>query len=147
VLAQNSRYVWSLFYCEDSINFFFSQNVQTVVTDPGIPPWNKLRVVMLYALRYQKTHTTNIAALINLMLANGVSRDDAKVCSIYEFSKPSYQRFISACIRPFERRRRRSTTGRPIFYGIFACEGTFCSEGSQGSHCLNSHACFAYRAN
>ncbi|KAF8160191.1 Sec1-like protein [Pholiota molesta] len=27
---------------------------------------------------FKKTHTTNIAALINLMLANGVSRDDAK---------------------------------------------------------------------
>lgn len=43
---------------------------------------------MLYALRYQKTNTANIAALINLMLANGVSRDDAKVCSIYNNGKP-----------------------------------------------------------
>lgn len=33
---------------------------------------------MLYALRYQKVQTANIAALISLMLANGVSRDDAK---------------------------------------------------------------------
>ena len=34
---------------------------------------------MLFALRYQKTQTTNIANLINLMLSNGVSREDAKV--------------------------------------------------------------------
>jgi hypothetical protein len=34
---------------------------------------------MLYALRYQKTQTANIASLINLLLANGVSREDAKV--------------------------------------------------------------------
>ena len=55
------------------------QIVQGIVTDAGVPPWNKLRVVMLYALRYQKTQTPNIASLINLMLANGVPREDAKV--------------------------------------------------------------------
>ncbi|KJA16499.1 hypothetical protein HYPSUDRAFT_147686 [Hypholoma sublateritium FD-334 SS-4] len=55
------------------------KTVQAVVTDAGVPPWSKLRVVMLYALRYQKVQTANIAALINLMLANGVSRDDAKL--------------------------------------------------------------------
>jgi hypothetical protein len=53
--------------------------VQTVITDAAVPPWNKLRVVALYALRYQKTQTTNIASLINLMLSNGVSREDARL--------------------------------------------------------------------
>ena len=47
--------------------------------DDGVPPWNKLRVVMLFALRYQKTQTANIANLINLMLSNGISREDARV--------------------------------------------------------------------
>jgi hypothetical protein len=51
-----------------------------MVTDAAVPPWNKLRIVMLYALRYQQSQTANIATLINLMLANGVSREDAKVC-------------------------------------------------------------------
>jgi hypothetical protein len=38
---------------------------------------------MLFALRYQKTQTANIANLINLMLSNGVSREDAKVrCNV-----------------------------------------------------------------
>ena len=59
------------------------QIVQAIVTDTGVPPWNKLRVVMLYALRYQKTQTPNIASLINLMLANGVPREDAKVQPIF----------------------------------------------------------------
>ena len=40
---------------------------------------NKLRLVMLYALRYQKTQAQNVASLINLMLENGVSREDARV--------------------------------------------------------------------
>ncbi|KIM89158.1 hypothetical protein PILCRDRAFT_2438 [Piloderma croceum F 1598] len=53
--------------------------VQAVITDTAVPPWNKLRVVALYALRYQKTQTSNIASLINLMLANGVSREDARL--------------------------------------------------------------------
>lgn len=50
-----------------------------MVTDAAVTPWNKLRIVMLYALRYQQTQTANIATLINLMLAHGVSREDAKV--------------------------------------------------------------------
>lgn len=65
--------------CRFSLVQCYSQTVQAVVTDTGVPPWNKLRIVMLYALRYQKMQTANIAALINLMLANGVAREDAKV--------------------------------------------------------------------
>ncbi|KAF9013529.1 Sec1-like protein [Cyathus striatus] len=57
--------------------------VQTIITDSGVPPWNKLRVVILYALRYQKMQTANIASLINLMLTNGVSREDAKLVYVF----------------------------------------------------------------
>ena len=42
-------------------------------------PQSKLRIVILFALRYQKTKANDIANLITLMLENGVSRDDAKV--------------------------------------------------------------------
>jgi hypothetical protein len=38
---------------------------------------------MLFALRYQKSQTANIATLINLMLANGVSREDARVGCLF----------------------------------------------------------------
>ncbi|PPQ72304.1 hypothetical protein CVT24_004581 [Panaeolus cyanescens] len=55
------------------------KSVQTLVTDNSIPPYGKLRLVMLYALRYQKTQTANIATLINLLLNNGVSREDARL--------------------------------------------------------------------
>ncbi|KAF5360755.1 hypothetical protein D9756_004715 [Leucocoprinus leucothites] len=53
--------------------------VQSIVADPAVPPWNKLRVAILYALRYQKTQQSNIANLINLLLSNGVSREDARL--------------------------------------------------------------------
>ncbi|KDQ25565.1 hypothetical protein PLEOSDRAFT_1057855 [Pleurotus ostreatus PC15] len=59
------------------------KEVQAVIRDNAVPAWNKLRLVILYALRYQKTHTTNIASLINLMLSNGVSRDDAKLVYVF----------------------------------------------------------------
>lgn len=49
------------------------------MTDKGVTPWNKLRLVALYALRYQKTQTANIASLINLLLSNGVPQEDARV--------------------------------------------------------------------
>lgn len=38
---------------------------------------------MLFALRYQKTQQANIANLINLLLENGVSREDARVCRVF----------------------------------------------------------------
>ena len=56
-----------------------TQSVQALITNPAIQPWNKLRLVMLYALRYQKTQAQNVTSLINLMLENGVSREDARV--------------------------------------------------------------------
>ncbi|KAJ6621885.1 Sec1 family-domain-containing protein [Mycena sp. CBHHK59/15] len=59
------------------------RSVQAFITNPGVPPFNKLRLVILYALRYQKTHTSNIASLISLMLSNGVSREDARL--VYAF--------------------------------------------------------------
>ncbi|KAL0961322.1 hypothetical protein HGRIS_006280 [Hohenbuehelia grisea] len=55
------------------------REVQKIVSDNGVPAFNKLRLVILYALRYQKTHQSNIATLINLMLSNGVSREDARL--------------------------------------------------------------------
>ena len=58
---------------------FLVQEAQKVIMDNAITSRNKLRIVMLYALRYQKTQTNNIAHLINLLLENGVSVEDAKV--------------------------------------------------------------------
>ncbi|PFH53987.1 hypothetical protein AMATHDRAFT_73002 [Amanita thiersii Skay4041] len=55
------------------------KSVQAIVTDSTLSPWYKLRVVMLYALRYQKTQSNNIATLINLLLTNGVSPEDARL--------------------------------------------------------------------
>ncbi|GLB38409.1 putative STXBP unc-18 SEC1 family protein [Lyophyllum shimeji] len=59
------------------------KSVQAIVTDTGVPARLKLRVVILYALRYQKTQTSNIATLINLLLANGISREDARLVYVF----------------------------------------------------------------
>jgi hypothetical protein len=55
------------------------KSVEAIVSDNTVSPWYKLRVVMLYALRYQKTQAANIGTLIDLMLTNGVAQDDAKL--------------------------------------------------------------------
>ncbi|KAG6857135.1 hypothetical protein H0H87_008705 [Tephrocybe sp. NHM501043] len=59
------------------------RSVQAIVSEVGVAPWHKLRIVILYALRYQKTQTNNIASLINLLLENGVSREDAKLVYVF----------------------------------------------------------------
>ncbi|KAJ8595239.1 Sec1-like protein [Rhizopogon salebrosus TDB-379] len=59
------------------------KNVQAVVNNPVVPAWNKLRLVILYALRYQKTQTGNIAGLINLLLSNGVPREEARLVYVF----------------------------------------------------------------
>ena len=56
------------------------QSVQTLLANPSICPMNKLQLVILYALRYQKTAASNIAVLVNLLLEQGVSSKEARVC-------------------------------------------------------------------
>ena len=53
--------------------------MQSVIVDRSVSAEKKLRIVILFALRYQKTKANDIANLISLMLENGVSHDDAKV--------------------------------------------------------------------
>ena len=55
------------------------KSVQTFVVDSTVSPRNKLRLVILYALRFQKQRASDIANLINLALQNGVKREDARV--------------------------------------------------------------------
>ncbi|KAF8743913.1 hypothetical protein AX14_013970 [Amanita brunnescens Koide BX004] len=55
------------------------KSVQEIVTNNTLSPWYKLRVVMLYSLRYQKTQANNIAVLVNLLLTNGVAAEDARL--------------------------------------------------------------------
>ncbi|EKM51743.1 uncharacterized protein PHACADRAFT_262057 [Phanerochaete carnosa HHB-10118-sp] len=55
------------------------KSVQTLIMNAAVPAWNKLRLVMLYGLRYQKSQASNVASLINLALENGVQREDARL--------------------------------------------------------------------
>lgn len=57
------------------------QSVQALVNNPSIQPHNKLRLVMLYALRYQKSAANNIATLINALVEHGVTKEEAQVCA------------------------------------------------------------------
>ncbi|KIK95164.1 hypothetical protein PAXRUDRAFT_402229 [Paxillus rubicundulus Ve08.2h10] len=59
------------------------KTVQALLANNTVPAWNKLRVVILYALRYQKTQTSNIATLINLLLSNGASREEARLVYVF----------------------------------------------------------------
>lgn len=56
-----------------------TQSVQGFIADNAVSSRNKLRLLILYALRYQKTQTNNIASLITLALENGVRKEDARV--------------------------------------------------------------------
>ncbi|KIK57207.1 hypothetical protein GYMLUDRAFT_98832 [Collybiopsis luxurians FD-317 M1] len=55
------------------------KDVLGIIQDSAVSSTHKLRLVILYALRYQKTQAMNIANLINLLLSNGVSREDARL--------------------------------------------------------------------
>ncbi|KAH8114481.1 Sec1 family-domain-containing protein [Phellopilus nigrolimitatus] len=57
--------------------------VQNIIRDGAVSAQQKLRIVILFALRYQKTKANDIANLINLMLENGVKNQDAKL--VYGF--------------------------------------------------------------
>ncbi|KAH9080598.1 Sec1 family-domain-containing protein [Lactarius deliciosus] len=55
------------------------KSVQEFITNNDVSSRNKLRLLILYALRYQKTQTNNIASLITLALENGVRKEDARL--------------------------------------------------------------------
>ncbi|KAI0304470.1 Sec1 family-domain-containing protein [Multifurca ochricompacta] len=55
------------------------KSVQDFIAHNGVSPRNKLRLLILYALRYQKTQASNIASLITLALQNGVRPEDARL--------------------------------------------------------------------
>ncbi|KAK7469403.1 vacuolar protein sorting-associated protein 45 [Stygiomarasmius scandens] len=59
------------------------KEVQDIIKDNSVSATHKLRLVILYALRYQKTNASNIASLINLMLEHGVSREDARLVYVF----------------------------------------------------------------
>jgi len=59
------------------------QSVQALINNPSIQPLNKLRLTMLYALRYQKQQANNIATLISSLVEHGVSKEEAKVLIFY----------------------------------------------------------------
>ncbi|KAG7088311.1 hypothetical protein E1B28_012321 [Marasmius oreades] len=59
------------------------KEVEDLIKDDSVTVSHKLRLVILYALRYQKTQTNNIATLINLMLAHGVTREDAQLVYVF----------------------------------------------------------------
>jgi hypothetical protein len=55
------------------------KSVQAFITNNAVSPQNKLRLLILFALRYQKTQASNIASLITLALQNGVRPEDARL--------------------------------------------------------------------
>jgi hypothetical protein len=58
------------------------QSVQALINNPSIQPPNKLRLTMLYALRYQKQQSNNIATLISSLVEHGVTKEEAKVLTL-----------------------------------------------------------------
>lgn len=51
----------------------------SMVQSPRIPANNKLRLAILYALRYQKLASNAITSVVDALIQNGVSADRARV--------------------------------------------------------------------
>lgn len=51
----------------------------TMIQSPRIPANNKLRLAILYALRYQKLTSNAITSVVDALIENGVSADRARV--------------------------------------------------------------------
>lgn len=55
------------------------KTVQEIIQHPHVLPVNKLRLVMLYALRYQRNSSNAIPAVVELLTKHGVSESESKV--------------------------------------------------------------------
>lgn len=64
-------------------HILLGQAVQALVNNPSIQPQSKLRLTMLYALRYQKSAANNIASLISSLVEVGVTKEEAQVRRVF----------------------------------------------------------------
>jgi vacuolar protein sorting-associated protein 45 len=55
------------------------QSVITLLSTPKVPNGNKLRLAILYALRYQKLPNNQIAQVVDTLIANGITADRARL--------------------------------------------------------------------
>ncbi|KAL7422247.1 vacuolar protein sorting-associated protein 45 [Cryptotrichosporon argae] len=55
------------------------RSVMQLIASPKVPAPNKLRLAILYALRYQKSPGNQVAAVVDALVANGVSADRARL--------------------------------------------------------------------
>ena len=58
------------------------QNVRDMINSPDILSEAKLRLAILYALRYQKLPQNNIAGVIDLLKQQGVPDADVRPCPV-----------------------------------------------------------------
>jgi len=59
----------------------------TLIASPKVPQGNKLRLAILYALRYQKAPGNQISQVVDALIQNGVSADKARlVCVMLNFA-------------------------------------------------------------
>jgi len=54
----------------------------TLISASAVPASSKLRLAILYALRYQKLPTNSIAGVIDALIRNGVTADRARLVYI-----------------------------------------------------------------
>ncbi|GJJ13177.1 hypothetical protein Clacol_007428 [Clathrus columnatus] len=59
------------------------KNVQNLLINSSIPAANKLRLVILYALRYQKTASSNITSLVDLLVEQGLTREETRLVYVF----------------------------------------------------------------
>lgn len=50
-----------------------------LLNNPRVPNSNKLRLAILYALRYQKAQGNQIATVVDTLIRNGISADKARL--------------------------------------------------------------------
>lgn len=58
------------------------QSVMTLISASAVPASSKLRLAILYALRYQKLPGNQIAGVIDALIRNGVTADRARLVYI-----------------------------------------------------------------
>lgn len=64
---------------DNVIRRLIRQSVMTLLASPKIPQSNKLRLAILYALRYQKAPANQISQVVDALIMNGVSADKARL--------------------------------------------------------------------
>jgi hypothetical protein len=107
----------------------------TLLSSPKVPQSNKLRLAILYALRYQRFQGNQIAQVVDALIHNGVSADRARLVYVMlNFAGADVRQDDLFMNENFFSRGKTALKGLKVSRGDVAASGTTKGKPQRGRY-------------